>query len=204
MAQEQTPGLETFLRRTFQPILNKIADFCIAHAITANMVTLAGLAGNVVAAVLIGAGHLTWGGVVAMLMGPLDAVDGALARRQSRQTPFGAFLDSVTDRYDELFLLGGLLYYFSTVGNRTGIMLTYLAAAGAVLVSYTRARAEALGFEAKVGILSRVERYLILIPGLLFHIPFVSVSIIAVLGNLTAIQRLFHVRKQAEQQAQQN
>ena len=204
MAQEQTPGLETFLRRTFQPILNKIADFCIAHAITANMVTLAGLAGNVVAAVLIGAGHLTWGGVVAMLMGPLDAVDGALARRQSRQTPFGAFLDSVTDRYDELFLLGGLLYYFSTVGNRTGIMLTYLAAAGAVLVSYTRARAEALGFEAKVGILSRVERYLILIPGLLFHIPFVSVSIIAVLGNLTAIQRLFHVRKQAEQQAQQD
>jgi CDP-diacylglycerol--glycerol-3-phosphate 3-phosphatidyltransferase len=83
-------------------------------------------------------------------------------------------------------------------------MLTHLAAAGAVLVSYTRARAEALGFEAKVGILSRVERYLILIPGLLFHIPLVSVSIIAVLGNLTAIQRLFHVRKQAEQQAQQN
>ena len=204
MAQEQTPGLETFLRRTFQPLLNKIADFCISRGITANMVTLAGLAGNVVAAVLIGAGHLTWGGVVAMLMGPLDAVDGALARRQSRQTPFGAFLDSVTDRYDELFLLGGLLYYFSTVGNRTGIMLTYLAAAGAVLVSYTRARAEALGFEAKVGILSRVERYLILIPGLLFHIPFVSVSIIAVLGNLTAIQRLFHVRKQAEHQAQQN
>jgi len=142
--------------------------------------------------------------VVAMLMGPLDAVDGALARRQSRQTPFGAFLDSVTDRYDELVLLGGLLYYFSTAGNLTGIMLAYLAAAGAVLVSYTRARAEALGFEAKVGILSRVERYLILIPGLLFHIPLVSVSIIAVLGNLTAIQRLFHVRKQAEQQAQQN
>jgi len=138
-----------------------------------------------------------------MLMGPLDAVDGSLARRKGSQTPFGAFLDSVTDRYDELFLLGGLLYYFSTAGNRTGIMLTYIAAAGAVLVSYTRARAEALGFEAKVGILSRVERYLILIPGLLFHIPLISVSIIAVLGNLTAIQRLFHVRKQAEQQAPQ-
>jgi CDP-diacylglycerol--glycerol-3-phosphate 3-phosphatidyltransferase len=167
------------------------------------MVTLAGLAGNIVAALLIGAGHLTWGGVVAMLMGPLDAVDGALARRQGKQTPFGAFLDSVTDRYDELLLLGGLLYYFSTAGNHTGIMLTYVAAAGAVLVSYTRARAEALGFEAKVGILSRVERYLILIPGLLFHIPLISVSIIAVLGNLTAIQRLFHVRKQAEQQAPQ-
>ena len=138
MAQEQTPGLETFLRHTFQPILNKIADFCIAHGITANMVTLAGLVGNIVAALLIGAGHLTWGGVVAMLMGPLDAVDGALARRQGRQTPFGAFLDSVTDRYDELLLLGGLLYYFSTAGNHAGIMLTYVAAAGAVLVSYTR------------------------------------------------------------------
>ena len=173
MAQEQTPGLETFLRRTFQPILNKIADFCIAHGITANMVTLVGLVGNIVAALLIGAGHLTWGGVVAMLMGPLDAVDGALARRQGRQTPFGAFLDSVTDRYDELFLLGGLLYYFSTASDHAGVMLTYIAAAGAVLVSYTRARAEALGFEAKVGILSRVERYLILIPGLLFHIPLI-------------------------------
>jgi len=199
MAQEQAPGLETFLRRTFQPILNKIADFCIAHGITANMVTLAGLGGNVVAALLIGAGHLTWGGVVAMLMGPLDAVDGTLARKQGNTTPFGAFLDSVTDRYDELFLLGGLIYYFSSSGNKTGVLLTYLAAAGAVLVSYTRARAEALGFEAKVGILSRVERYLILIPGLLFHIPLISVSIIAILGNLTAIQRLFHVRKQAEQ-----
>jgi CDP-diacylglycerol--glycerol-3-phosphate 3-phosphatidyltransferase len=204
MAQEQLPGFENFLRRTFQRTLDSIADFCIARGITANMVTLAGLVGNIIAAVLVGAGHLTWGGVVAMLMGPLDAVDGALARRQGRQTSFGAFLDSVTDRYDELLLFGGLLYYFFMVGNHAGIMLTYAAAAGAVLVSYTRARAEALGFEAKVGILSRVERYLILIPGLLFHIPLISVSIIAVLGNLTALQRLFHVRKQAKQQAPQD
>jgi len=137
-------------------------------------------------------------------MGPLDAVDGTLARKQGQTTPFGAFLDSVTDRYDELFLLGGLIYYFSSSGNKTGVMLTYLAAAGSVLVSYIRARAEALGFDAKMGILTRVERYLILIPGLLFRIPHISVGIIAVLGNVTALQRFFYVKKQAEQQPPQN
>jgi len=107
-------------------------------------------------------------------------------------------------RYDELLLLGGLIYYFSNMGNKTGVVLTYLAAAGSVLVSYMRARAEALGFNAKIGILTRVERYLILIPGLLFRIPLISVGIIAILGNLTALQRFWYVRKQAQQLKSQN
>ncbi len=198
MAEEPNHSLENFLRKTFQPILDKIADYCIALGITANTVTLSGLIGDLIAAMLIGSGHLTWGGVIAMLMGPLDALDGALARKQGQTTPFGAFLDSVTDRYDELLLLGGLIYYFSNMGNKTGVVLTFLAAAGSVLVSYIRARAEALGFDAKMGILTRVERYLILIPGLLFRIPLISVGIIAVLGNLTALQRFWYVRKQAQ------
>jgi len=204
MAEEPKHSLENILRKTFQPFLDKTADYCIALGITANAVTLSGLVGDLIAAILIGSGHLTWGGVVAMLMGPLDALDGALARKQGKTTPFGAFLDSVTDRYDELLLLGGLIYYFSNMGNKTGVVLTYLAAAGSVLVSYMRARAEALGFNAKIGILTRVERYLILIPGLLFRIPLISVGIIAILGNLTALQRFWYVRKQAQQLKSQN
>ncbi len=190
-------SLENTLRKTFQGVLDTVADFLLGLGLKPNHITLIGLAGTVGAAVLVALGHLVWGGVVAMFMGPLDAVDGAMARKRGKPTAFGAFLDSVTDRYDELILLGGLLVYFTLAGQQIGIVLTYLAAAGSVLVSYTRARAEALGFSAKVGMMTRVERYLILIPGLLFGVPTISVGIIAVLSNITALQRILFVRKQA-------
>ena len=87
--------------------------------------------------------------------------------------------------------------YFTRESNPNGIYLTYAAAAGSVLVSYIRARAEALGFDGKVGILGRVERYIILVLGLLLNRTVYSVGIIAILGNATAIQRLLYVKKQA-------
>lgn len=141
---------------------------------------------------------------MAALMGPLDAVDGAMARKIGVPTRFGGFLDSVIDRYDELLLLGGVLVYFTREGNTWGIYLTYAAAAGSVLVSYMRARAEALGFDGKVGLLTRVERYIILILGLLLNWTIYSVGIIAVLGNATALQRLLYVKKQADHNGRQN
>lgn len=195
----QKESLESVLRQTFNGVLGKIAAFLLSLGLQPNHITVMGLGGNIIAAVLIGTGHLVWGGVVAMLMGPLDAVDGAMARKLNSPSRFGAFLDSVTDRYNELVLLGGLLVFFLTKDNTLGSVFTYLAAAGSVLVSYTRAKAEALGFSAKVGILTRVERYLILIPGLLFKIPAISVGIIAVLSNFTAVQRFCYVRKQARE-----
>jgi len=189
-------SFEFLLRKTFSGILDGIAGFLLGLGLKPNHITLAGLCGNVVAALLIGSGHLVWGGVTAALMGPLDAVDGAMARKLGTPTRFGGFLDSVIDRYDELLLLGGVLVFFTREANTAGIYLTYAAAAGSVLVSYMRARAEALGFDGKVGLLTRVERYIILVIGLLLNLTIYSVGIIAVLGNATAIQRLFYVKKQ--------
>ena len=109
---------------------------------------------------------------------------------------FGAFVDSVSDRYAELITFGGLLYYFLSLENYPGVMVTFAAASGSVLVSYVKARAEGLGFTAKVGILTRVERYFVLIPLLVFNQPFIAAFLIAVLGNITALQRVLHVRAQ--------
>jgi len=189
-------SFEKILRKTFSGLLDTIAGFLLGLGLKPNHITLAGLCGNIIAAVLIGSGRLMAGGLMAALMGPLDAVDGAMARKIGVPTRFGGFLDSVIDRYDELLLLGGVLLYFTRGGNTWGIYLTYAAAAGSVLVSYMRARAEALGFDGKVGLLTRVERYIILILGLLLNWIIYSVGIIAVLGNATAIQRLFYVKKQ--------
>ena len=191
-------SFEKILRKTFSGLLDTIAGFLLGLGLKPNHITLAGLCGNIIAAVLIGSGRLMAGGLMAALMGPLDAVDGAMARKIGVPTRFGGFLDSVIDRYDELLLLGGVLVYFTRGGNTWGIYLTYAAAAGSVLVSYMRARAEALGFDGKVGLLTRVERYIILILGLLLNWIIYSVGIIAVLGNATALQRLLYVKKQAD------
>lgn len=197
-------SFEKILRKTFSGLLDTIAGFLLGLGLKPNHITLAGLCGNIIAAVLIGSGRLMAGGLMAALMGPLDAVDGAMARKIEVPTRFGGFLDSVIDRYDELLLLGGVLVYFTRGGNTWGIYLTYAAAAGSVLVSYMRARAEALGFDGKVGLLTRVERYIILILGLLLNWIIYSVGIIAVLGNATALQRLLYVKKQADHNGRQN
>lgn len=193
------PDFEAFLRRTFQAPLDSIAGFLLKLGITANFITLFGLVGNIVAAYLIARGQLLAGGLVAAFMAPLDAVDGALARKAGVVGKFGAFLDSVVDRYDEMILLAGVLYYFQTQAYTWGIMLTYTALCGSVLVSYTRARAEGLGFSGKAGIFSRIERSIVLVLGLVFNQLLISVGIIAILANVTAFQRIFFVWKQSKQ-----
>lgn len=190
-------SIELFLREKFKNVLNKIATFLIKLGLKPNIITISGLIGNIIAAILIGWGQLFWGGLLAMLVGPFDALDGAMARLKNESSKYGSFIDSVTDRYDELVLLAGLLIHFIRIENWLGCLFVYLAAAGSVMVSYVRAKAEALGYSAKVGVLTRVERYLILIPGIIIGQPLISLAIIAVLGNFTAVQRFYYVRKQA-------
>jgi CDP-diacylglycerol--glycerol-3-phosphate 3-phosphatidyltransferase len=139
------------------------------------------------------------GGIVLLLFVLVDALDGTMARLRGESSDFGGFVDSVSDRYAEFITFGGLLYYFLSQENFTGVMVTFAATAGSVLVSYVKARAEGLGFTAKVGILTRVERYFVLIPLLIFNQPFIAVSVIAILGNITAFQRIAHVRTQGHE-----
>lgn len=185
------------MRVTFKSFLDTLGAFFNRLGVHPNTMTLLGLFGNTLGAVLLATGNITWGGIVILLMGPIDALDGTMARLRGEPSNFGAFVDSVTDRYSELAILGGLMVFYALQLNWVAVLLIYFAAAGSVLVSYTKARAESLGFEAKVGILTRVERFLVLAPCLIFNIPMVALWILAVLTNVTAVQRIWHVRTQA-------
>lgn len=141
-------------------------------------------------------GNMTIGGLIILAMGPVDALDGTMARLRGEPSEFGAFVDSVTDRYSELVIFAGLLIFYAQQGDWTAALVTYVAAGGSVLVSYVRARAASLGYDTKVGILTRMERYLVLAPTLVLNIPLVGLWIIAILANVTAIQRIWDIRQQ--------
>ena len=118
-------------------------------------------------------------------------------------TKFGAFVDSVTDRWSEMLIFMGLLYYYLTSGHPLAwlyCLLVFAATMGSVMVSYTKARAEALGFDCNVGVLTRLERYLVLAPALVFNVPWLALWIVAILANYTALQRAWHVRGQRDRQ----
>ena len=186
-----------YLRLWFKWFLDPLAGFLNRLGLTPNMVTGLGLLGNVVGAVYLARGELLTGGIWIALMTPVDALDGTMARLRGESSDFGAFVDSVSDRYSELIIYGGLLYHFLRLGEPLGGLLTFGAAAGSVLVSYVKARAEGLGYEARVGLLTRAERYIVLAPSLIFNQLYLGLGIIAVFANITALQRVWHVRKHA-------
>lgn len=200
MDQLVTPKTVTLtdrLRAMFKWFLDPVGGFLNRIGLMPNTMTLLGLAGTTLGAYFLARGNMLWGGLLVLVMVPIDALDGTMARLRGEAGDFGAFVDSVSDRYSELIILGGLLYYFLTINDPIGTMLSFAAAAGSVLVSYVKARAEGLGYTAGIGILTRVERYLVLTPSLLFNQPLIGVALIAILANFTALQRIWHVRAQA-------
>jgi CDP-diacylglycerol--glycerol-3-phosphate 3-phosphatidyltransferase len=190
-----------YMRVWFKGIVDPIGAFLNRIGITPNMMTLLGLLGNMVGAWFLSQGNMFLGGVFVLICTPFDALDGTMARLRGEANEFGAFVDSVTDRYSELFILGGLLYYFATQHDAVTTIVIYTAAAGSVLVSYVKARADSLKFDANVGILTRMERYLVIAPLLLINQPVIAVWIVAVLANITALQRFWKVRQQARKQS---
>jgi CDP-diacylglycerol--glycerol-3-phosphate 3-phosphatidyltransferase len=189
-----------FLRKIFKRVLDAVGGFLNRLGIKPNTITILGILLNIVGAYFLASGHMTLGGIFILIAGPLDAVDGTMARLRNEPSTFGAFTDSVSDRYSELVILGGLMYYFLNQQDWLTCMIIYLAASGSVLVSYVKARAESLGFDGKVGILSRVERFIILAPCLLFNIPKIALWILAIFANFTSFQRIFYVRRQAHRE----
>jgi len=141
-----------------------------------------------------------WTGAVLFWAGSLlDVLDGALARQSGRGTPFGAFLDSTTDRVGEAVMLGAIALVFARDGNEVALAATFAAMTGSFLVSYTRAKAEALGLKGDVGIGSRAERVTVIVTGLFLApwglLPW-AVYLLTVTAWLTVIQRIVHVRRQ--------
>ncbi len=189
--------LTDYLRLRSRALLEPFAVFFNRLGLNPNTMTILGLVGNAIGAVLIARGNMFWGGVLVLAMGPVDALDGTMARLRGQPTKFGAFVDSVTDRYSELVIFGGMLVYYQQQQKGLEMLIVYVAAAGSVLVSYVRARGQSLGYDTKVGLFSRFERFAVLTPSLILNIPIVGAVIIAVFSNITALQRILDVRRQA-------
>jgi CDP-diacylglycerol--glycerol-3-phosphate 3-phosphatidyltransferase len=181
-------------RRWGNSIVNPIARFLSGTGVSPNAVTVIGFSLTVIVAVLLAAGYLQLAGILLIVAAIFDAIDGALARLLNRVTRFGAFLDSTMDRFSEAALfLGVLIHFYYGRGTATEVILCYVTIVGSLMVSYTRARAEGLGVSVRGGLLTRFERMVILIIGLLLNQLTVALWILAPLTNFTALQRVWLV-----------
>lgn len=163
--------------------------------LTPNGATLLGVAVNIGVTVVLASGNLRLGGLLLLIAAPFDMLDGALARATGTGSKFGAFLDSTLDRYSEVILFLGLLWHIQHDPTRTDVrtILVYLCITGSLLISYARARAEALGYDNEVGILARPERVVGLGLFLLLGWTDAILWLLAILTQFTAIQRIVHV-----------
>lgn len=172
----------------------RVGEALARWGLTPNLVTGIGLILNVLVAVIIAQGNLVSGGLLLVAAGGFDMLDGAVARASGTVTRFGGFFDSTIDRYSEAVVYGGvLIYVLGSPDYRLGSLLVLAATAGSLLISYARARAEAAGFSASVGLLARPERVLILAIGLVFNQLIPALWILAVGTHLTVITRMAHV-----------
>ena len=171
----------------------------IESRLTPNAISMTGLLLNVVAAVLVWQEMFIAGGIAFIVGSVCDTLDGRYSRMSGKGTPFGAFLDSTLDRIEEGVVLTAIAVTFVDDADKLAIAAVVVAVLASLLVSYTRARAEALGVECKVGIANRAVRVVILSIGLLLAdlgalAP--AVYVLAGLGTVTVLQRIFHVRRQ--------
>ncbi len=179
-------------------ITNPIVRILSKSGITPNTLTLINLALNIVAAYVIATGHFLLGGVLVLVSGLFDLLDGALARFTKQTTKFGAILDSTVDRISEAATLFGLLIWYSGRGGRLEIALIFAVLIGSFLVSYIRARAEGLGWQCQVGLFTRAERVIVLAIGLLINQIFIALCVLVVFVFITVVQRLVYLWKQGK------
>lgn len=185
--------------------LNQVAYFFVNLKIGPNALSFMALISGIGAGVLFFLKHPFWAGIAIVICGLFDILDGKVAVNTNQKSLFGAIFDSALDRYSEFFIYLGLAAYFR---NHWAIWLTFWTILGSSMVSYTRARAEGLGIECKIGIMQRAERMLLLFLGTmigsLFNIfdpaMITALAIIAVFSNITAIQRTFYVKKVEKQE----
>jgi CDP-diacylglycerol--glycerol-3-phosphate 3-phosphatidyltransferase len=186
-------------------IARQVARLVAKSHLTPNSLTIIGLLLNFPVAYVLAQGWFIWGGLLVIFAGVFDMLDGALAKVTGRVTQFGGFLDSTMDRYSEVIIFLGLLIFYQTHnttdafgGELQGLLLVYASITGSLLVSYTKARAEGLGMECKVGWLPRPERILIMALGCLIATWWspaliIMLWLLAIGTNLTALQRITHI-----------
>jgi len=189
-----------WVRRRGRGVIDPIARVVARTGLSPNTVTVIGLLLMLLVGLVLSQGYFQVGGGLLILAAIFDAIDGAMARLYNRATRFGAFFDSTLDRFAEAAVFLGILVYFEQQGSSTQVILAYVTIVGSLMVSYTRARAEGIGLSIKGGFLTRLERMLILIVGLLLNLPTVALIILAPLTNFTALQRMWLTWRATQQQ----
>lgn len=198
--ERRTPVISELIGSRIRSYTIRLGEVLARLGLTPNVVTAIGLLLNLLVAVIIARGHLQLGGVMLLLASGFDMLDGAVARATGTVTPFGGFLDSTLDRYSEAVVFFGVLVYL--LGTRdyfAGALLVLTATAGSLLISYARARAEAAGFRASVGLLARPERVVVLAVGLLLSQVIPALWILAIGTHLTVWTRIAHVWRLSRQ-----
>ncbi len=171
-----------------------VGQWLARTGMTANMATLIGFLLNAGVAAVIASGHPRIGGVLLLIASAFDMVDGAIARATGSVSKFGGFFDSTLDRYSEIVVYIGLLIWLNqTRDDHIGALLILIAATGALMISYARARAEAIGYGASVGLVARPERVVLLALCLIINQPLWALWILAILTHFTAVWRIVHV-----------
>jgi CDP-diacylglycerol--glycerol-3-phosphate 3-phosphatidyltransferase len=165
-----------------------------------NHLTMVGLGVSILAAGALAQGQLRVGAVLLALAGLCDFFDGSLARLANSVSAFGAFLDSVADRYSDLVVLLGVVLYYHRAADTTGVFLTMGALVGTIMTSYTKARAQSIGVSCEIGLIERPERLILLIAGATFNVLTPAMIALAVLTNLTALQRILYMRRAASRE----
>lgn len=162
--------------------------------VTPNMATMIGFGLNAIVAIVLASGYPRLAGVMLLIASAFDMVDGAIARSTGQTSSFGGFLDSTVDRYSEIVVYIGLVVWLNTTDNdHLGSLLVLISATGALMISYARARAEAIGLKASVGLVARPERVVLLAICLILNLPMIALWILAVTTHVTAVWRMIHV-----------
>jgi len=190
--------LTNLARKWGARVVQPIARFLIRLGATPNLITVLGFILTVGVSVVMAAGYTQLAAPLLVIALGFDSLDGTVARLTGAESRFGAFLDSTLDRWAEIAIYLALAWFFVHSGQENNALLAALAMATSLMVSYTRARAEGIGVPLKEGLLTRLERMVILIVGLLFNVLTWALWIIAVLAGVTAVQRILATRRLAQ------
>ena len=185
--------LSDMVRKHARVLLEPIARFISWTGLSPNVITIIGFVLMIGVAFVLAWGYFLVGGILISAVALFDAVDGTLARMMGRTSRFGAFLDSTLDRFSEAVIFLGLFFYFVGQNQNLQLILIYATVVGSLMVSYARARAEGIGVPLKDGLFTRFERVFLLVIGLVFNQLTVTLWLLAIFSNLTAVQRMYLV-----------
>ena len=179
-------------RDVMDPVFDPLLTVFAKLGITPNMLTVAGTLGHFVAVWFLFQGRISAAGLSLLILAPLDAMDGALARKIGQPfNRFGAFLDSTLDRVSEIILFGGIILFYFLNQNQVMVLVAFAGISGSLMVSYIRARAEALNLNGKVGFFGRLERYLVIVNLMILGQLTLAMIIVGVLSWFTVGQRFY-------------